>query len=329
MSASTSKIPAPLLPLLAIGAIPMTYIAASPNYETLIHFGNRLYGEELAWTLPWATIGYELLATITYFLIPKHLPAIRRTAAIGAIVGFTLTVVLAMAWVIIVGGPDVPLKVAMKLVPSLVVALYMHMVVTVWHGKTASAEVEEETSLPAVFPPVQPGPTPEEIAAIVARQVKAAFAEFSAELRASMEKRPPAKPAPRPVARRPVAAPLAPLPTLEEVEIARQEDALALFQEELAALPETAPAPQKPGNDVSLEDLSYDELRKLLPAGLSAAPRHIELAKQIVREAGDAHRDIKSGKILKHFNGISERQVRNALKIAKIVIGVEELPTAA
>jgi hypothetical protein len=344
MSASTTKIPAPLLPVLVIGAIPMIYIAASPNYETLLEFGNRLYGESLAWTLPAATIGYELLATVTYFLIPNHLTAIRRTAAIGAVAGFVLTVVLAMTWVIIVGGSDVELKVMMKLVPSAVVAGYLHLVVTVWHAKSASAKQEEETPLPADFPamlpPVQAGPTPEDIAAIVARHVEAAFAEFSAELRASMDKRPPARQAPRPVAKRPVATPPEPISTapaatpvatlssIEDVEIARQEDALALFQEELAALPETTPATQEPGNEVSLEDLPYDELRKLLPPGLSAAPRHIELAKKIVREAGDAHGDIKSGKILKHFHGISERQVRNALKIAKIVLGLEELPTA-
>lgn len=341
MSASTSKIPAPLLPVLIAAGIPMIFIAASTNVKSLLEFGNRLYGESLAWTLPAATIGYELLATITFFLIPRHLPAIRKKAAIGAIAGFVLTVVLAMTWVILAGGPDVGLKVIMKFVPSAVVAGYLEMVVTVWNGKTATgapASEVEEPVLPAVFPAL----TPEDIAAIVARQVEAAFAEFSVELRQTMDKRPPAKPAPRPIAKRPVAAPAKPisaapvvapvaapvatLPSLEEVEIGKQQDALALFQEELAALPEALSATPDPGNPVSLEHLSHEELKELLPKWLSAAPEHIELAKQIIRQAGDAHKDIKSGKILKHFHGISERQVRNALKIAKIQLGLEDLP---
>lgn len=350
--------------LLTLGAIPMIYIAASPNYETLIEFGRRLYGEELAWTLPAATIGYEILATISFFLIPAHLATVRKTAAIGAIAGFALTVILAMAWVIIHGGEDVAMKVIMKIVPSAVVAGYMHLVVNVWHAvetahhRTPQTSTQVATETPQT--PVSAGPTQEEIEAMVAARVDEALAAFTKLMPPPEPPKPVATPDPKPATRR-VARPPAPRqePVIAKPVIATpepvapvavlpeplpeplpdtQDRSLAIFEAEIAALPETDPEPiaepisnepepiaSEPGN---LLDMPWEELRKLLPAGLSAAPVHVELAMKKLRKAGDKQHEIKSGKILKDFHGVQDRQVRNALKIARIRLSLEPLPIA-
>jgi hypothetical protein len=316
-----------LLTLLLLGAIPMIYIGARPNYETLVEFGTRLYGPELAWTLPTATIGYELLATITYFLIPERLAAIRRTAMLGAIVGFGLTVILAMAWVIIHGGPDVGMKVAMKVVPSAVVAFYMHMVVTVWNATKAATGVAKIAEAPAM-------PTPEDLERVIAARVDAALAELAPRLLAEFRATLPAPaPEPKPVPKDATPKPATPKPATPRRSVAKRSATPPAtppvadpIPEPVAELPVAEPQVAEPIATDSGVELQID--RSAIPPWMLVAEEHVERAKELIREVQKEGGDplaMKSGKYLKDFKGIKDRQVHNALQLAFAELGLKPL----
>lgn len=317
MSAADTKIPKLMLPLAFAFTVPMAAIAASTNFESLIEFGTSIYGSTLAFSLPAATVGYEIFASIIYFTMPEGLPKIRSSAAKGAVIGLAATIILAVLWLFVDGGvlPNgLWLKVIMKPVPSLITAGFIHVLVLIWKASKASkaaAAAPREARVEVVLPPA--GPSPEELAAMVtamvtnavAAQVEAALSTATAKLAADVAAMlPKTPPAPRRTVSRSApaaAAKLAAAPISEpaaEPEATADEDELAALEAQLAAMDAIKP----PTTRVS--EMHITKARQLR-ADMRAAggdPDH--------KQTG-----LKSGQLMHEF-GLADRTMRAVLEWA-------------
>lgn len=313
MSAATSKIPRAMLPLSFAAAVIMVGIASTTNVKSLLEFGSRLYGSGLSWTLPSATIGYELFASIVYFLTPAALTGIKRSTAMGALGGFAATSVLAIVETVLEGGPDMWLRIIVKPLPSLIAAGSIHVLVSVWHAKDAAAATTQATPLTSTD--------------VNRRQQTAA--------------RPPAaKPVPKLVPKPAAAAPLPLTPPASDASPARPRPAVkrdaataAKPTAEPAAIPEKTAAELKEDEELAaleaelaaLEDTpaAAEILNGIKPPTTRVGEAHIAKARQLrakMRAAGGDpdHKEtgLKSGELLHEF-GLADRTVRAVLEWAR------------
>ncbi|MFI6495876.1 hypothetical protein [Nonomuraea typhae] len=304
---ATAAIPRPLLPLLACVAIPSMGIAASTNVEALQEFGHQLYGGGLAWTLPTAVIGYEIVSSIVFFLSPRSLPGLRKSAAIGALIGFAATVLLAMLWAFIESGAlpgGLWLIVIMKPVPSLIAAAFLHMLVMVWQEHAAArdtaasesaAETEADAVIEALGGSVAP-PLP-----LTPASVPAPVPPSPASIPSPLPPAPASAPSPSP--RRPRLAAAVP----------------AIVQAQLPdAAKDRAPEKRKPAAKPAQAPAAEPELPRV-------AREHVDRAAELLLEIVAAEGDtlaLESGQALKHFSGASDRTVRAALQVARVELGL-------
>ncbi|GAA2322393.1 hypothetical protein GCM10010149_89460 [Nonomuraea roseoviolacea subsp. roseoviolacea] len=310
------RIPKLLLPLLALVVIIALPVAAAVNVEALNHLGEKLYGSELAWTLPAVVVGYEFVSTGVYFMTPKLLPGLRRSAFVGAILGFVGTVALSILYTALYGSGDIELKIFMKPVPSLIAIAFTHMLVLVWHAKQEAAEVnaslEASSSLPPNDPPNEeeapPAPSQAEIEAAIAAAVDAALAPVVAELaeaKAALRLRPAPRPRPRPERKQEAPAPvLPPEPVLPEEPV--QE---ALVPETATKQEAEAEAPQEQKQEARLKSLPRVHDRHKI--------RALKLMEEAVAAGQDPMKLLPSKAKDRFPEDISNKQVGNALIVAK------------
>ncbi|MEV4454341.1 hypothetical protein [Microbispora sp. NPDC049633] len=292
----------------------MMLIAALTNFDHLINLGRAIGMGGLAWSLPVAVITYEVISTAVFFTTPRQHAGLRKSAAIGAVLGLSMTMGLSALWQSIADGAvEVNLlwKLVLVPVPSLVGAAFLHQLVLAisgGHGEAeAEAEAEADAEADAVIAALR---RPEAEATETATETAAPEAVVSVEAEA-----PPAPEAPEAP---PAEAPAADSGSAPE---APQPEAPVLPVVPVAAA--SAP-PRRPRVTAVLPPRPEAPEAVKLPR---VAPEHVDRALVVLRravEAGLRPEDVKSGKVLKDFPaGVGDRTVRNALRVARFQLEME------
>ena len=185
----------PRLPTLVVATVgviaPATLlISVSVNIRHLYHLGEEIGYEWLAWTMPVAVVTYEMVSSLVYFMSPPEFRDIRRSALIGAVLGWVATNALgALSQALEDRAIFITLtyKILLVPVPSAIAALFLHMLALVvravraakeWQHAAAAAvslAAAEADSIPAAAPEAaDSGSTPETLPKAAAVSLAAA-----------------------------------------------------------------------------------------------------------------------------------------------------------
>ena len=185
----------PRLPTIVVATVgviaPATLlISVSVNIRHLYHLGEEIGYEWLAWTMPVAVVTYEMVSSLVYFMSPPEFRDIRRSALIGAVLGWVATNALgALSQALEDRAIFITLtyKILLVPVPSAIAALFLHMLALVvravraakeWQHAAAAAvslAAAEADSIPAAAPEAaDSGSTPETLPKAAAVSLAAA-----------------------------------------------------------------------------------------------------------------------------------------------------------
>jgi len=135
---------------LLISNPPMMLAASLIASVHIYHLGEAIKLGRLAWALPLSVVGYEIISSLVFFMTPEEYTDLRRAARTGFKIGLALSILLYLVFILVDEGV-IPTGLVLRLllgpIPSLVSAAFMHMLVLVYYAvsETAAADQAAQT----------------------------------------------------------------------------------------------------------------------------------------------------------------------------------------